>query len=264
MSRKNTTRTLQVLSSSRITPNMQRVTLTGEELRGFPKGENGAHIKLTIPESNQSWKDFKLMLASGEKKPTVRTYTVRNFRMDSNELDVDFAIHGKNGGPASNWAVSAREGDFIGVSDPGSKKLTSIDADWFLFLADMTAIPAAAAALEQLPKDAVGVAVFEITTEADRQKIEAPKGIEFHWLIHPSPSEPSRQQVEIIENILLPSGEPSIFVAGESGVVKQIRRYIRRERKISKQALYASAYWKIGMKEEEHQIHKYQGQTSSA
>ena len=92
----------------------------------------------------------------------MRTYTVSAQRDD--EIDVDFALHEAEG-PASMWARNAQAGDQVLVGGPGPKKLINNDADWFLLVGDMTALPAITVNLAQLPADARGYAVLEVTTD---------------------------------------------------------------------------------------------------
>jgi len=113
--------------------------------------------------------------------------------------------HGDEG-PASAWAARAKPGDVIGFAGPGLPKLTDFDADFYLIAADMSALPVAAAALEAMPRDARGLAIFEVTDPEDRQEIGSPPGVSQHWLVHPDPHHPSRRQVEIIETMPWPEG----------------------------------------------------------
>ncbi|MCG8440452.1 MAG: siderophore-interacting protein, partial [Caulobacterales bacterium] len=106
-------RVAHVARSERLSPNMQRVVLTGDDLVGFPTDRNGANIKLFFPAPGQGDDALRAAMASKSRPPT-RTYTVRDYRADANELDVDFVIHSE-GGPASRWAVSCRPGDIIGL-----------------------------------------------------------------------------------------------------------------------------------------------------
>ena len=64
---KSAPRTLTVIRSHQLTPNMKRITLGGSELEGFPVDQESAYIKLQIPADN------------GESLVT-RTYTVRKHR----------------------------------------------------------------------------------------------------------------------------------------------------------------------------------------
>ena len=51
-------------------------------------------------------------------------------------------------------------------------------------------------------------------------------------------------------------GSPAVWVAGESGAVRALRRYFTQERQVDRRRLYASGYWQIGMTEDRHQLEK--------
>lgn len=242
---------LSVVRAGYVTPNMIRVTLTGPELAGFSPAIAGGHCKLMIPEPGQSRSTFEAQFANGPK-PVTRTYTIRHARPEVFEIDIDFVAHGDEG-PASAWAARAEPGGFIGFAGPGAPKLTEFDADFYLVAADMSALPVAAAALEALPKDAQGLAVFEVTTPEDRQEIDAPPGISQHWLLHTDPHVPSRRQVEMIAAMPWPEGRVRTMIAGETTVIRALRMFLRQDQGVDRKQVYASGYWRIGLAEDEHQ-----------
>lgn len=248
---KRVPRLLTVKSARRLTPNMIRVTFRGSSLQGIPAGREGANCKILLPEPGEPRDQFAVRLVEGPR-PTTRTYTVRYFSPDPLELEIDFVAHGDQG-PASAWAERARPGSFCGFAGPGTVKVAEFVADWYLLAADLSALPVASATLEAMPRDAKGVAVFEIPSEQDRQKIEAPSGIDIHWLIHSNPNKPSDAQERFIRSLDWPEGRVQTCIAGEHSVIKSLRRLIRLEKGVSKQDAYVSGYWKIGLVEDEHQ-----------
>ena len=244
-------RVLTVKKAWHLTPNMIRVTFSGPELDGFPEGREGGNCKLMLPDPEETRDSFQARIASGPP-PVRRTYTVRAFRPDTQELDIDFVAHGDNG-PASRWASHAKPGDFLGFMGPSPSKMVDFSADWYLVAADPSALPVAATALEAMPPDAKGVAVFEVTAKEDEQHIDAPEGIEIHWLVHPDPQKPSTQQEDFIRAMPWPEGRVQTCIAGESGVIKSLRAFLHQEKQIPRSDTYISGYWKIGLVEDEHQ-----------
>ena len=142
-------------------------------MSAFPPEQDGGYVKLMLP--------------GPDKKPLVRTYTIRS-QTDA-AIDIDFALHGDHGsgGPAVSWAKAVMPGETITVGGPGPAKPLKPGADWYLVLGDMTALPAIAVNLEAMPADAVGDAVIEIQSEADRQDIRHPEGVTLHWITNPEP-----------------------------------------------------------------------------
>ena len=250
-SKRRMPRLLTVKQAQRLTPNMIRVTFAGPEIADIPAGCEGAHCKIMLPADGQTKADFAAQLADGPR-PATRTYTVRFVRPDFQEMDIDFVAHGDEG-PASAWANRAVAGSFCGFSGPGNVKLTEFHADWYLLAADMSALPVAAATLEAMPRDAKGFAFIEITTEDDRQDINAPSGVEIEWLIHADPHAASNTQVERIRSLDWSNTAVQTCIAGESSVIRSLRDFLHNEKGIPKSDAYISGYWKIGLVEDEHQ-----------
>ncbi len=252
MSKNRATRILQVRNVTRITPNMLRITLGGADMAGFPEQHESANFKLVLPQNGQ-----QLGQLSDDDKPVVRTYTLRKFHADRNELDVDFALH-EGPGPATSWAINATVGDSVGFRGPGKPKLMNANADWYLLAGDMSALPAISALLEILPENCQGHAVLEVVSEDDRQNLSHPAGIDISWLVNPHPTQGNSHLVDAVRKIEWREGQVSAWVAGESGAVREMRQYFRDERGIDREFLYASGYWQIGLTEDRHQLVKRQ------
>ena len=239
-----------VTQASRITPNMIRVRLQSEQIKSFPETVSGGHVKLIIPLPNQSPREFGRFLNSFGVRKRMRTYTIRHVHTSTGEVDIDFVAHGDNG-PASKWAMSAKVGDFLGLSFPGSPKMKPSGSGQYLVAVDMSAFPAAAGGLEALPSFAQGDVYIEILSDADRQPIEAPSGLNLHWIVNSHPDQSGRKLIEAIRAHTL-KGSESVFVAGEYKTVNDLRSYFRDEKKYPKDQLYISSYWKHGLIESEH------------
>lgn len=244
-------RVLTVQKAWYLTPNMIRVTFAGPELEGFPERCEGGNCKIMIPEDGESRESFSKRLSDGPP-PVRRTYTVRSFDPQKMEMCIDFVAHGDNG-PASRWAARAKAGDVLGFAGPSGPKVTHFEADWYLVAADPSAIPVAAATLEAMPRDAKGLAIFEVTSLEDRQEIDAPEGIEMRWLEHPHPEHPSSAQEDLIRSLPWPEGRVQTCIAGESAVIRVLRAFLHQEKALPRADTYISGYWKIGLVEDEHQ-----------
>lgn len=249
-------RILEVIRSVLFTPHMQRVVLGATDLSDFPEHHESANFKLLIPRPGQDhialppFADLPV-----EARPIVRTYTLREFNQAKGEIVVDFMLH-RDHGPASNWALTAKPGDRIGFAGPGAPKLVDFEADWFLFAGDMSALPAIGANIERLPVTAKGYAVLEILDHGDRQELPFPPGMEVLWRVNPDPNTSNSLLADTVRAQPWLAGSPAVWVAGETGAVRDIRGYIKREREVERGRLYTSGYWQIGMTEDRHQIEK--------
>ncbi|MHA7879989.1 MAG: siderophore-interacting protein [Saccharospirillum sp.] len=233
-------RELEVLNTRTVTPHMRRITLGGEGMAAFPEDQASAYIKLIFPNENDT-------------RPLMRTYTVRHHR--EAEIDVDFVIH-EDTGPASQWALETQPGDRIMVGGPGPKKRLNEDADWFLLVGDMTAIPAISVNLAQLPADARGYAVLEVLDPADIQDLEKPRNLELIWFVNPQPDLSGQALLNRVKALDWLEGQADVWAACEFQSMRNLRAYFKQERRVPKHHLYVSSYWKMGMSEDQHKVVK--------
>jgi NADPH-dependent ferric siderophore reductase len=245
-------RILRVLRTATITPRMRRITLGGEEFAGIAQGPN---IKLLIPPPGLAEPEWPMPGPNGraiwpaaDKRPAVRTYSVRRFDAAAGELDVDFVLHGDEG-PASWWAARAQPGNVLGIGGPGGR--TVGDADWYLLAGDHTALPAIGAILEKLPAAARGHAMIEVPDAREEQHIRFDADIRVEWL-HRNGAEAGRTTLlqDAVRRMPWPDGVRMFVWAGcESSNVRAIRTYVRDERGLNRRQFLAIGYWQYGMDE---------------
>ncbi len=250
-------RQVTVIRSQRLTPNMQRITLSGESLQGFPEGMESGYIKLLFPLPGETELPSAADMAAG-MRPQMRTYTIRAFDAAKQELIVDFVLHGDgdHAGPASNWAREVKAGEDILMAGPGPIKLVDMNADWFLLAGDMTALPAISCNLEVMPAMAKGHAVIEINSDRDKQDLSKPEGIQVHWMTNAHSDQENTFLSDAVKSIPWLNGKPSIWAACEFSNMRLLRKYFKQERSVQRDELYVSSYWKMGHTEDEHKIAK--------
>lgn len=245
-----------VVSSTRITPNMQRIVLGGPAVAGFTPNRAGANLKICVPNPQHNPDQFRGSLSDNAAPKTLRTFTVQSSDPAAGTLTVDFALHDPAGhSPAGDWARNAKPGDLLGYRGPSDKKLTSFHSANYILTADMTALPAIGAILADMPRNAKGHAFFEIIHPDDAQIFDAPTGMKINWLVHPDPSKPSTQAVDAIKALPLPD-DLQVAVIGEHTVVATLKDYFFGQIGLDPEQNYISPYWKIGLVEDEHQILK--------
>lgn len=240
-------RMLEVKSITDITPNMRRITLGGAGIKDFPVEQESAYIKLMFPQDTG-------------QKPIIRTYTIIQQR--DYEIDVDFVLHGLDHkgaeGPASQWAKTTTVGDSILIGGPGPKKYINHEADWFLLVGDMTALPAITVNLAQLPVDAVGYTVIEVLDEEDIQSLKKPQNIEVHWVVNPAVNDCHSPLLEKVKSLVWLEGKAGVWTACEFSSMRALRQYFKKEKDVAKDYLYISSYWKLDNSEDEHKVIKRQ------
>lgn len=255
-----TTRFLQVIRTADVTPGMRRITLGGEQLKahtadnGYPVAEfrsdgfdDEFKVLIDRPDSKESvgptQLDGVLNWPRGEGAKLIRTYTVRRWDPEAGELDVDFVNHGV--GPATSWARNVKVGETVQIAGPKSSSTHPENADWVLVGADETALPAVGRWLEEWPQGARGQVFIEVEEESHRQDLVVPEGVELTWLV--------RRGAEAGTTTLLFDAlkaaewwEGTVFswVAGEAGTLTPIRRWLRNEKKLDKDQIEVTGYWK--------------------
>jgi NADPH-dependent ferric siderophore reductase len=263
MSKKLNSRVLTVIDNQQLTPNMQRISFQADDLSDFPSDAAGGYIKLLFTEQGNT--DISQLAA--DERPKMRTYTIRHLRQALSQLDVDFVHHehlninnsddkscnSSTGGFAATWSQSVSIGDTISIAGPGMIKPVNIDSDWYLLVADMTALPALSAQLAKLPKTAGGYAIIEINHPDDKQTLVKPEGIEIIWVFANTAKTNLLTQVKALTWL---QGEVSIWCACEFSAMRALRVYFRNDKSIDKDNIYISSYWKSGCTEDGHKVAK--------
>lgn len=236
MSRPQTPATeLIVLRKEQLTPSMVRIFFGGEQLAGFdPLEFTDRYVKLVFPP------------LPGTDRPRMRTYTIRRFDAVAGELTVDFVVHGE-AGLAGPWARDAEPGDVIFVRGPGGGYRPDPEAPWHLLIGDASALPAIAAALEEMPINAPVITVIELEEPGEELALPSPANVELFWVYRTIPED---DVVSAVKGLSLPDGEPHVFLHGEAGFVKELRRWLRDEVGVTKERLSASGYWRRGLDDE--------------
>ena len=238
-------RKIKITNISKLSPNMKRITFVSNDLNDFPENENGGYVKFLFPKN-----------PSDKENSLARPYTIRNFRKNTLELDIDFSYHSGNQGYATKWASKAKIGDEILISGPGSKQKININSKWFFFVGDMTSLPAISSYLEELPKEAVGFAVIEITSNSDKVNLKKPARIIIKWVVKSKNDKNIKKLINAVREINWLDKNPYVWVACEFSKMRDLRDFFQKERKISKKKMYISSYWKLGLDQEEHKVVK--------
>lgn len=234
---------LTVIASKRVSPSMHQITLGGEGLIDFPKGQQGGYFKLILEPGSEG------------RKALMRTYTIR--RQRETEIDVLFALHGDHeSGPATSWALNANVGDPMTIRGPGSAKPSPENCGFYLIAGDMSALPAITANLEAMPREAKGVAVLEVQHREDAAAIDAPQGVELRWIVNPEPGLHPSLLVDALRQVDVPECELAGWAACEFEGMKLLRSFLREEAHVDPRNLYTSSYWKLGLTETQHKVVK--------
>jgi len=222
-------RVLTVTQVERITPQMLRITLTGNDLADFVSASPDDHVKIFIPTS------------SGE--PERRDYTPRRFDAATRSLVLDFAVH--EAGPATRWALEAAPGSSLEIGGPrGSAVVTGVKR--WLLVGDETALPAIGRRIEEADAGAMITAVAAVAGPQEEQIFETQADLRLLWAHRPLSR--ATDPAPLISALHGVTFEPDTFVwiAAEASVARAVRSYIVETRGHSLPWLKAAGYWLLG------------------
>ncbi|KUL38220.1 siderophore-interacting protein [Streptomyces regalis] len=251
---------LQVVRTQRLGPSMVRVTFGGEDLAHFFSDGCDQSLSLFLPHPGQTEPQVPIELGDGwwqgwrelpdDVRAVMRSYTLRALRRNPDEIDIDFVLH-TPAGPASRWAAQAAPGDRVLLLGPAVADNRAIrfrpaeDTDLVVLWGDETAVPAVSAILESLPAGTLARVWLEVHDAGDIQDLASEADAEITWLVQES-------ALDAIRATQLPPAErPYVWIAGESGSVKALRRHFVRERGIDRRQVTFVGYWRHGMTEEQ-------------
>jgi NADPH-dependent ferric siderophore reductase len=259
---------LQVVRTRRLGPSLVRVSFTGEDLRYFFSDGHDQSLSLFLPAEGRTEPGVPAELGDGwwqawrelpdDVRAVMRSYTLRGLRRDPDEIDIDFVLH-EPAGPASRWAARAVAGDKVQLLGPAVADNRAIrfrppeDTDLVLLWGDETALPAVSAILEALPAGQRARVWLEVGDAGDIQDLATEADAEITWLVaDPSGATCSPTALSALRDAQLPPAErPYVWIAGESGCVKELRRHFVRERGIDRRRVTFVGYWRQGMTEEQ-------------
>ncbi len=255
---KRRTRHATVVSAERLTPQMVRVVVGGDDLEGLEAGAFTDHyVKVQLPPPGAGYAapfDAEAIKEQRprEEWPRTRSYTVRAWDAQRSLLTLDFVVHG-DAGVAGPWAAAAKPGDVLQLTGPGGAYTPDPDAAWHLMVGDLSVLPAIGASLQRVP-DGVPVHVLvELDDEADRQELTSPGDLHATWLRADGSGTALLEAVRALE---FPAGPVHAFVHGEASSVRAVRRHLLVEREIPREALSVSGYWKRTRTDEEWRADK--------
>ncbi|MGR0160698.1 siderophore-interacting protein [Paenarthrobacter nitroguajacolicus] len=237
----------EVISTRLLTPGMVRITFGGPGLAGFDTtGVGDEYLRVFLPDPGTH--EARLPISTGDswdwspgvEPSAMRTYTVRSVDPVEGTVDIDFVVH--DGGLAASWAQRAQVGDVVGLNSPTGLYEPPADLQWQILLADATGLPAVARLVEQTPPGVRTRVLIEVEDPSHQQELILGAGTEVAWIYGGNGHSQSRLG-EVLRSMELPGGVGYIWVAGETKVLRGIRKYLRHDKKLTPESYKLIGYW---------------------
>lgn len=231
-----------------LSPNMIRIVLGGGDLSSFESTSftdqyiNAYFVPAGAPYSVPF--DLDEARSSGEKfRPRPRRFTVRRWESETEQLTIDFVAHGDQG-YAGNWAQRAQIGDRLQFKGPSGSYAPDSEVDWHLLAGDESAISAISASVATIP-DTKPCTVFLIV-DGPENKIDfsSSPSHEINWIYRSTAPDPDTALLEAIKEHTFRDGDFDIFIHGEAGEVREIRKHLVMNYKIDLENASISPYWR--------------------
>lgn len=257
---------IEVLDVEDITSQLRRVAFTAPDLDEMASAGRDQRVKLffplpgqaspVVPAGREWFTEYRAI--PHERRPPIRTYTVRRFDRASRTVWIDFVRHESGSGacgPASAWVERARPGDQVALLAPnancarisGWEYAPPEGTDYSLLIGDEAAIPAIASILEGLEPSTIAHVILEVGSERDVPPLHSAAKVELECVYRSgAPAGDPELLRGAVRAARLRPGRPYVWLAGESAMVRGVRRHLVGERDIPKADIYFSGYWKLG------------------
>ncbi len=219
----------RVVRTSEITPCLVRVTV------GQITPEPG---QPPLRDAGPADSFFGLWVPVTEGESAKRYYTVRAWREQAGELDIDMVLHGS--GPATEWAARAAVGDGVAFDAPRGHYRPFAGMQWLALCGDATALPAIGRILEERAEDSASApahVVVAVDGPAERQQLPLRDGDRLEWVR-------GDELVSRSQELCRRSGDGYVWFAAEAAQMRAVRHTLRRELQRPPECWMTMGYWR--------------------
>ena len=247
-----------VVAAEWVAPQLRRLTVRAAGLAGWwePFGPD-EFVGLVMPQPGTALPDLSGVSGPNPRpvigempedvRPDVRWYTVRAFRPDVAEVDIEVVLHPEgevDEGPGARWVRSAAPGDELAVQTGTTCYHPPTDARVQVVAGDETAYPSMVGIIEGARGRDVELHVLLETTSGALPDLPAPERGSL-TVVERGARRPGDALLEALEAADLPTPDYG-WVSGEQDLAARARRYLVRERGLAKTSVYFCAYWILG------------------
>ncbi|OLT22189.1 hypothetical protein BJF81_13115 [Ornithinimicrobium sp. CNJ-824] len=240
-----------------VAPQLRRLTVHVPGLVGRwePFGPD-EFVGLVMPQSGTALPDLSgvsgpnprpvLAQMPEDVRPDVRWYTVRAYRPEVAELDLEVVLHPDgevDEGPGARWVRAAAPGDELAVQTGTTCYHPPADARVQVVAGDETAYPSMVGMIERARGRDVELHVLLEATPGALPDLPAPE--RGSLTVVERDGRPGDALLEVLADADLPDPDYG-WVAGEQELAAGVRRHLVRERGVPATSVYFCAYWILG------------------
>jgi NADPH-dependent ferric siderophore reductase len=228
---------LVLIRREQLSPRLIELEFSGlvEDLVGKPGNDIMVDIATTNPD-----------------KAARRRYSIRS--VDATARRLRLWIETSSGGPGSTWAATLPTGSAIRVIGPRGQVSLDMQADWHLFIGDLTFLSAAYAMAEAIEPPGQALFIIEVEDQADVVLPALAEDIAVTFVLVDrdgrSPNDPAGL-LAAFAALALPELDGHIYLGGELRVVAALRAAVK-DRGLSDDQVHAKSYWRFGVANQPH------------
>ncbi|RAJ43522.1 NADPH-dependent ferric siderophore reductase [Kitasatospora sp. SolWspMP-SS2h] len=267
-------RRLTVTGVHRPTPRTARVTFALPP-GGFALAGPDQQVKLYFPRPGQDAPEFPVPAPGQDlmswyhachavpedRRPWMRSFTLRAHDAELHTVDVDFVLHGTAGaggapgagGPAAAWAAQARPGQVLAMFGPSPEFARPFPLDGglpLLFACDESALPALGTLVEALPAGARAHAWIEVAGPEEEQPLLGFGELTAHW-VHRGDAPHGARLLAALRAAELPPAPGPAWLAGEATTVRALRRHLIEDRRLPRPTVHSTGYWRTRLTQDD-------------
>ena len=241
---------LTVTRVQRLSEQMVRIVASAPGLGGYRS--NGAldeYVKVFIADPSLGLTppyDIKSLRQRLPRNlvPRSKSYTIRWVDTVTDELAIDFVVHGEPG-TVGHWAGTAEPGAALVISPARSKSSVKLESEFYVLAADEAGIPAVSKILVALPADTNGVCLLEIADEQAMFDVKHPENVDLRWVARNGvPAGRSNVLLSAFQSLPAPSFNTTVVAHAERSIVKALS-HVSDQWRIPKGQRYISSYWTL-------------------
>jgi NADPH-dependent ferric siderophore reductase len=226
----------EVVRSSVLSPCVREVVLRGnaEVLAGRPGSD--VMIRVETPEG----------------RFVRRRFSVRALDADADTLTL--WVTTDHDGPAARWAAAAIPGDHIDVIGPRGKVFLDADAQWHLFVGDLTGLAAFYRMAESVDAPGRVIVVVEVDHPEDMLTTSLPDGVEVTGVFVERRERAANDPAGVLRAlaaVAMPDGAGHAYVTGEFAVARAARVALV-DWGLDDAAVSHKSYWRAGRSNADH------------